>query len=59
MFLNYSYFVAKLMYVLSSPQKLTKLRCLSPRANYTTERAPLVGEVSANFLRIEGATWPA
>jgi hypothetical protein len=35
-----------------------KLRCLSPRANYT-ERPPLVGEYSANFLWIEGATWSA
>jgi hypothetical protein len=25
----------------------------------TTERLPLVDEVSANFFRIEGATWPA
>jgi hypothetical protein len=24
-----------------------------------TERPPLVGEVIANFLRIEGATWSA
>jgi hypothetical protein len=24
-----------------------------------TERPPLVGEVSSNFLRIEGATWSA
>jgi hypothetical protein len=24
-----------------------------------TERSPLVGKVSANFLRIEGATWSA
>jgi hypothetical protein len=24
-----------------------------------TERPPLVGEVIANFLRIDGATWPA
>jgi hypothetical protein len=27
----------------------TKFRGLSPQANYTTERPPLVGEVSANF----------
>jgi hypothetical protein len=24
-----------------------------------SERPPLVGEISANFLRIEGATWSA
>jgi hypothetical protein len=24
-----------------------------------TERPPLVGEVNANFLRIDGATWSA
>jgi hypothetical protein len=28
----------------------TKLHGLSPRANYTTERPPLVGEVIANFF---------
>jgi hypothetical protein len=33
-----------------------KLHGLSPRANYT-EGPPLVSEVIANFLRIEGATW--
>jgi hypothetical protein len=32
-----------------------KLRGLSPRPK--TERPRLVGEVSANFFRIEGATW--
>jgi hypothetical protein len=30
-------------------QLKTKLRGLSPRANSTTERPPLVGEVSGNF----------
>jgi hypothetical protein len=33
------------------------LHGLSLRTNYTTEGLPLVGEVIANFLRIEGATW--
>jgi hypothetical protein len=37
----------------------TKLHGVSPRANYATERSPLVGEVIANFLRIGGATWSA
>jgi hypothetical protein len=37
--------------VLFPPPKLKKnlLRDFSPQANYTTERPPLVGEVSANF----------
>jgi hypothetical protein len=35
----------------------TKLHDQSPRA--TTERPPLVGEVIANVLPIEGATWSA
>jgi hypothetical protein len=30
----------------------------SPQAKYT-EWQPLVGEVSANFLRIEGVAWSA
>jgi hypothetical protein len=30
-------------------KKKTKLHGLSPRANYTTERPPLVGEVIVNF----------
>jgi hypothetical protein len=39
---------------------ILKLRGFGPRANYTTERPPLVGEVSANFLlRIEGVAWSA
>jgi hypothetical protein len=37
----------------------TKLRDLSPRANYTDRATALVGEVSTNFLRIEGAAWSA
>jgi hypothetical protein len=36
-----------------------KLRGLRTRANYSTDRPPLIGEVSANFLRIKGATWSA
>jgi hypothetical protein len=36
--------------------KKTKLRGFSPQANYT-DRLPLVGEVSANFLRIESVAW--
>jgi hypothetical protein len=35
-------------------KKANKLRGLSPRANYTDERQPLVGKVSVNFLRVEG-----
>jgi hypothetical protein len=31
----------------------------SPRENYTDERTPFDGEVSANFLRMEGDTWSA
>jgi hypothetical protein len=27
--------------------------------NIPTERTPLVGEISANLLRVEGATWSA
>jgi hypothetical protein len=38
--------------------KLNKLRGLSPRVNYT-DRPSLVGEVSANFLQIEGVVWSA
>jgi hypothetical protein len=30
---------------------------LSSRANYTDRATPLVGEVSANFLRIESIAW--
>jgi hypothetical protein len=46
------------MYQLNGIQiYIKKLHGLSPRANYTTERPPLVDEVSSNFLLIEGATW--
>jgi hypothetical protein len=38
---------------------IKKLHGLSPQATVPTERPPLVSEVSANFLRIEGATWSA
>jgi hypothetical protein len=41
-----------------STKKKTKHHGLSLRANYT-ERPSLVGEVIANFLQIEGATWLA
>jgi hypothetical protein len=37
---------------------LKKLRGLNQRANYT-KRPPLVGEVGANILRIEGVKWSA
>jgi hypothetical protein len=37
--------------------KTNKLCGLNPRANYTTEWLPFIGNVSSNFLRIEGATW--
>jgi hypothetical protein len=36
-----------------------KIHGLSPRRTIPTERPPLVSEVSANFMRIEGATWSA
>jgi hypothetical protein len=36
---------------------LKKLRGLSPRANIPTEWPPIVGEVSANFWGLVGATW--
>jgi hypothetical protein len=32
---------------------------MSPRANYTDRAAAVGGEVIANFLGIEGATWSA
>jgi hypothetical protein len=35
----------------------TNLRGLKPQRIIPTERPPFVGEDSANFLRIEGATW--
>jgi hypothetical protein len=35
-------------------QTSNKLRDLSPRTNLPTKQAPLVGEVNANFLQIEG-----
>jgi hypothetical protein len=39
---------------------IKKLHGLSPHVNYYTNGAtPLVSEVSANFLRIEGAMWSA
>jgi hypothetical protein len=34
-----------------------KLRGLNPRANYTAEWLPLVGEASANFCGVEGVAW--
>jgi hypothetical protein len=42
----------------SADENKTNLRGLGPRANYA-ERQPLGGEVSTNFLRIEGAAWSA
>jgi hypothetical protein len=38
--------------------KKTKLRGLVRKRNIPTERPPLVGEVSANLLRVEGVAWP-
>jgi hypothetical protein len=38
----------------SKQSNIKMLRGFSPRANYTDERPSLVGEVSANFLQIEG-----
>jgi hypothetical protein len=40
------------------PTKLTPWPLVRKRT-ITTERPPLVGEVSANFLRIEGVAWSA
>jgi hypothetical protein len=31
----------------------------SPQANYTDRATAAIGEVSANFLRIEGVAWSA
>jgi hypothetical protein len=42
---------------LSKKKTKTNLCGLSPRAIIRTERRLLVGEVSENFLWIEGATW--
>jgi hypothetical protein len=39
-------------------EKLIFMVCVRERT-IQTERPPLVGEVIANFLRIEGATWSA
>jgi hypothetical protein len=46
--------------ILNSIELTLKLNSVafSPQANYT-ERPPLVGEVRANFLRIEGVAWSA
>jgi hypothetical protein len=38
-------------------KRYLKLCGLSPRRTIQTERLPLVGEVSSNFLRIEDAMW--
>jgi hypothetical protein len=45
-------------YISSSIKKKTPWPYSAPRT-IPTERSPLVGEVSANFLRIEGVTWSA
>jgi hypothetical protein len=37
---------------------LKKSVALVRQRSIPTERMPLIGEVSANFLRIEGGTWP-
>jgi hypothetical protein len=44
---------------LKAKLKKTKLHGLSQQGNYTDERLPLVGEVSANFCEQRGVAWSA
>jgi hypothetical protein len=47
-------------YIKHSHQKIKKNSMASVhKRTIPTERQPLVSEVSASFLRIEGATWSA
>jgi hypothetical protein len=49
---------SQLVHILSTSHKKNTMVWVRERP-IPTERQPLVGEVIANFLRIEGATWSA
>jgi hypothetical protein len=44
--------------ILKQKKKINSVACIRERT-ILTERPPLVGEISANFLLIESATWSA